>query len=153
MGSANERKCYIVTPLFGWAHAQNDHCFKIFKGFCHDWMLFLNSREAFMVSRKHCSSPFVSNRDSTKGIIFLFYLDPVSLSVCNCKETIYLAQTFFYNHWLTHHGPTRSPASWTESAEWPMALTRVTAGLPGSQHAYNPHFPRTSGHCAARSLD
>ena len=54
---------------------------------------------------------------------------------------------------LTHDGPTRSPASWPESAERPMALTRVTAGLPGSQHAYNPHFPRTSGHWAARSLD
>ena len=47
---------------------------------------------------------------------------------------------------LTHHGPTHSHASSPESAMWPgMARTRVSAGLPGSQHAYNPHFLRTSG--------
>ena len=54
---------------------------------------------------------------------------------------------------LTHHGPTRSPASSPESAARPMARSRVSVGLPGSQHAYNPHFPRTSGHWAAQSLD
>ena len=27
MGSANERRCYIVMhPLIGWVHAQNDLC-------------------------------------------------------------------------------------------------------------------------------
>ena len=25
-GSANEKMCYIVTPLIGWAHTQNDAC-------------------------------------------------------------------------------------------------------------------------------
>ena len=43
---------------------------------------------------------------------------------------------------LTHHGPTRSPASLPESAMRPgVARTQVSAGLPGSQHAYNPICP------------
>ena len=30
MGSANERRCYIVTPsLIGWAHTQNDLWFQV----------------------------------------------------------------------------------------------------------------------------
>ena len=52
----------------------------------------------------------------------------------------------FWSVLLTHHGPTRSPASSPESPARPVARSRVSAGLPGSQHAYNPHFPGTSGH-------
>ena len=93
-------------------------------------------------NHKDTRHPFVRIR-----IIF----NPVWIRNCiHCKvwdELLIHSQT------LTHHGPTRSPASWPESVERPMALTRVTTGLPGSQHAYNPHFPRTSGHWAARSLD
>ena len=54
---------------------------------------------------------------------------------------------------LTHHGPRRSPASSPESPARLMARSRVSAGLPGSQHAYDPLFPGTSGHWAAQSLD
>ena len=50
MGSANERRCYNVTPSFiGWAHAQNDTCTggefvvsstnKISEDLCHDNIL------------------------------------------------------------------------------------------------------------------
>ena len=53
------------------------------------------------------------------------------------------------------------------NSSWPHAFARIMARerraahgpnsrdcwSPGNQHAYNPHFPRTSGHWAARSLD
>ena len=50
---------------------------------------------------------------------------------------------------LTHHGPTRSPASSPESAAQPMARSRVSAGLPGASTRTTPISP---GHLDTEQL-
>ena len=126
----------------------SEYCFSIFieMNMLISWVEFVKYNPWCIMHRSLSPNSCVY-RDTRKDDFHL--ASPISKSI-SCM--IHIERCFkLFPAWvqLTHHDPTRSPASSPKSAVRPMARTRVSADLAGSQHAYNPHFPRTSGHWAA----
>ena len=86
MGSANERRCYIVTSsLIGWAHSHNDPCILPCQVSIYHWLSFQCSIHPIKCGPRLCFSVFIDSIKNQPPSVLVY---DSCLCVYNLKSSI-----------------------------------------------------------------